>query len=170
MRRTEPVAAAAVSGDLTGMYVGTVSGDAYGASYEAQITATFIHTGDQLAGTWAIFQPVFRGGTWTTSVGHSGIFTGNVSGPSAFIFEGRQMHPCAGVLRGLGAIEHRGTILRGSHEGADCQGTVRATFRVNRHVTVTVPITVQAGHHPPSVLVRSDQVIEQLRAARSSRP
>jgi hypothetical protein len=97
--------------ELTARYVGTISGSAYGTGFEARITASLIQVRDLIVGTWAIFQPVFRQGTWTALAESSGTVTGGVSGLS-MTFEARQGDPCPGVLRGQAAIREDGAGWR----------------------------------------------------------
>src|SRR4029453_14427553 len=81
--------------ELTARYVGTISGSAYGTGLGARITASLIQVRDLIVGTWAIFQPVFRQGTWTALAESSGTVTGGVSGLS-MTFEARQGDPVPG--------------------------------------------------------------------------
>jgi hypothetical protein len=118
---TEHFSAAAAL-DLTGTYVGTLSGTAAGTGFEARITADLIQAANRIIGSWSIS-------------GSSGTVTGTITG-SALILEIRSTRPCASILQGSGVIEDGGAVLHGSYEGAGCQGWVKAVFRVNRELYV----------------------------------
>ena len=69
-------------------------------------------------------------GAWSAERGKSGILTGTLAGSKIATLRLKQLKPCAGSYDGV--IVEDGSRLRGSYEGTDCRGQVKAAFTVTK--------------------------------------
>lgn len=105
---------------LSGTYSGEISGKIGAQTFSMRVTFTLVQTGGQLVGAW------------TTSGGTSGSVVGTVTGGVVPDFRAKQLNPCDGLFVGAAAAEGNGATLRGSYAGSDCNGSVSASFVVQR--------------------------------------
>jgi len=68
-------------------------------------------------------------GTWVTFVGGSGQVSGSVSGDD-FDMTLAETSPCVGTYHGIGIVN--GNQLSGTYSGADCLGTLQASFTATK--------------------------------------
>lgn len=108
------------AGSLTGSFSGTVDGTADAEPFTLTVTFTLV---EYLNGVT---------GTYTTSDGTGGSFTGTISG-STVSFSIAQGTPCVGSFTGTASSSMSGTRLTGTYSGTSpCTGQVNASFVVNR--------------------------------------
>jgi hypothetical protein len=117
---TTPAASQPPPSGLSGTYSGEITGNARGEVFKLQVTFTVVQSGVEIAGAW------------TTTGGTSGTVTGLLTEAGIQQLKAKQLNPCAGDFNGVAIIEGGGARLRGSYVGSDCDGSVTASFTVNR--------------------------------------
>jgi hypothetical protein len=118
---TTPPAPPSPPSGLNGTCSGEITGNAHGEVFRMQVTFTVVQSGDGIAGAW------------TTTGGTSGTVTGVLTEAGIRQLKARQLNPCAGEFNGVAVVEAGGSRLRGSYVGADCNGSVTASFVVQRY-------------------------------------
>ncbi len=106
--------------NLTGTFMGVVSGYSYGDPFSMTVTFTMIQNGDEVTCTW------------TSSGNSSGTGSGTITGQVINPFRIYQIEPCTGEFVGVADIMSNGDALEGSYSGNDCYGYVTASFSVAR--------------------------------------